>query len=48
LFSYDVASGRVHSNQIQLSLNVTTMSHSVRVSYVFADVHFLHFSELKM
>jgi len=33
-------------NSRQFSLNINTMSRSVRVSYVFADVHFLHFDEL--
>jgi len=38
----------LNENSLQLSLNSTTMSRSVRVSYVFADVHFLHFGEHKM
>jgi hypothetical protein len=35
-------------NSRQISLNITTIPRSVRVPYVFADVHSSHFGELKM
>ena len=35
-------------NSVQDYLNITTISRFLLVPYVFADVYFLHFGELKM